>query len=123
MKSTERYWLRLGDAGEYEDYGHELGALIDMLDAAGVRPPFQWTKGGRFVGFTSGNDVDVSCFVGDRRGNLVRSLSKFEKHVVTSSVGTARSEAVEIKRAVDCLLKEALTARRVKATDNRPARA
>lgn len=33
----ERLWLRLGDAGEYEDFGQDMAAVAETCAMAGVR--------------------------------------------------------------------------------------
>jgi len=85
-----QYWLRIGDAGEYESFGDDLDAMAGMVseflfsnDAEDQQP--KWCPGRFEIGGFTGHDY-ISCFVGDADANLVRSLMKAEQLVFETAL-------------------------------------
>ena len=72
---SEQLWLRVGDAGDYENFGDDLAALLDYLNELNVGTVTGWIDAGPGVGFATpnyhGHDF-VSLFWGDDRADLVR---------------------------------------------------
>jgi len=73
-----RLWTRLGDAGEYEEWGSDLTAVAGVLLEVGIKPhEMQQIRGG-FVcpGFEQANYV--SLYWGDEDANMLADLSRDE---------------------------------------------
>lgn len=76
-----RFWLRVGDAGEYESFG-TLDEAIAYMNELHVGKVTGWVEGGPGVGLETvsywGLDF-ISLFVGDRHASLVRRLNPDER--------------------------------------------
>ncbi len=77
MNKETMLWLRVGDGGDYDEYGSNMFAVASALT--------NYDLGGNIAarpgGFTSGNyqgDNYVSLYWGDDEGNLDRSLTDDE---------------------------------------------
>ena len=78
---SEQLWLRVGDAGDYEDFGDDLDALLDYLIDAGPG-----------VGFATPNyhGYDfISLFWGDAHADLLRPLDNTERAAVEAGLQEA----------------------------------
>jgi len=78
---TEHVWVRVGDAGEYEQFG-DLGAAFDYLNELSIGEVEGWLDGPHVIGIETPNywgDNCVSIFWGDSEGNLIRPLDRTER--------------------------------------------
>ena len=76
QRKSARLWLRVGDMGEYEDYGNDLAAVADALIQYQVTTgrEISRVKGGiEAPGFRGQNYI--SLYWGDKNSNHVRDLS------------------------------------------------
>jgi hypothetical protein len=91
--SSNLLWIRIGDQGDYENYGSEswldLDVLAEDLIAAGVTT-IEWRKSG----FTSEpkytGDNYVSCYIGDADSEWVRDLTDEEKERLEHEITEAQ---------------------------------
>ncbi len=74
----DRLWTRLGDAGEYEEWGSDLAAVAEVLLEVGIEPHEMRQVRGGFVcpGFEQANYV--SLYWGDEEANLLADLGRDE---------------------------------------------
>ena len=89
---SERLWLRVGDAGEYESFGDDLDALLDHLNELGVGTVTGWIDAGPGVGFETPNyhGYDfISLFWGDAHADLTHPLRAAERAVVEAGLEEA----------------------------------
>lgn len=77
-KPDEFLWIRLGDAAEYENYGHDLAALTSLLLDVGVRKIWRSSRklGVEAEGFTGYNYI--SLYWGDRDAAGIRPITTRE---------------------------------------------
>jgi len=81
-------WIRVGDAGDYNDVGDVYGA-VDDLNSREVGEITGWIEGGMGVGFETENyyGLDfISCFWGDERISLVRRLDTDERAYIENNL-------------------------------------
>jgi hypothetical protein len=87
-KGRERLWIRIGDAGDYNEVG-DIYAAVDDLNAMEVGEVGCWIDGGPGIGFDTpnyhGHDF-VSCFWGDAEANLIRALNADEKAYIENNL-------------------------------------
>jgi hypothetical protein len=85
-------WLRVGDAGDYENFGDDFAALLDYLNDLNVGTATDWIDAGPGVGFVTPNyhGYDfISLFWGDAQANLVRPLNHTERAAVEAGLEEA----------------------------------
>jgi hypothetical protein len=85
-------FLRVGDSGDYENFGDDLDAVVDALVELGVRPfetgHVQWTKTGfECPGYQGWNYI--SLYRGDAEGNFESSLTKADRDYIVKSLSEA----------------------------------
>jgi len=84
--------MRVGDAGEYESFGDDLGAALDYLNELRAGEATGWVLGGIGVGLETvnywGYDF-VSLFWGDADANLIRALDDQERATVEAGLEEA----------------------------------
>ena len=89
---SEQLWLRVGDAGDYENFGDDLAALLDYLNELRAGEVTGWVLGGIGVGLETvnywGYDF-VSLFWGDSNANLIRALDDQERAAVEAGLEEA----------------------------------
>jgi len=87
-KGRERLWIRIGDAGDYNEVG-DIYAAVDDLNAMEVGEVGCWIDGGPGIGFDTpnyhGHDF-VSLYWGDDRADLVRPLDDAERAAVEAGL-------------------------------------
>ena len=75
------YWIRVGDTGSYQSFDG-LDDAVGYLNDCQVGKIDHWVDSGPGVGIDTpnfhGHDF-VSLFVGDLAGNLVRTLTRWER--------------------------------------------
>lgn len=83
---NEKLWLRLGDSGEYEEFGDDMTPIMDVLKENGIKKDdVRQIKGGlEASGFT--RDNYISLYWGDADANFVREISKTEFEAITSGL-------------------------------------
>jgi hypothetical protein len=89
---NEQFWVRVGDAGEYESFGNDISDLTDYLNELSVGQVTGWIDAGPGVGFETPNyhGYDfISLFVGDNEANLIRPLDAGERAAVECSLEEA----------------------------------
>jgi hypothetical protein len=89
---SKQLWLRVGDAGEYENFGDDFDALLEYLNELNVGSVTGWIDGGPGVGFATPNyhGYDfVSVFWGDAQADLVRPLNDAERAAVEAGLEEA----------------------------------
>ena len=89
---SEQLWLRVGDAGDYENFGDDFDALLEYLNELHVGSVTGWIDGGPGVGFATPNyhGYDfVSLFWGDAQADLVRPLDDAERTAVAAGLQEA----------------------------------
>jgi|WetSurMetagenome_2_1015567.scaffolds.fasta_scaffold200160_1 hypothetical protein len=92
-----RLWTRLGDAGEYEEYGADLAPIADTLRELGVRPHelAQVHFGLVGPGFEQANYI--SLYWGGEDADFVADLSRDEFEELRREMARA-SEAQAVGR-------------------------
>jgi len=89
---SEQLWLRVGDAGDYENFGDDLDAVLDYLNELRAGEVTGWVLGGIGVGLETvnywGYDF-VSLFWGDSNANLIRALDDQERAAVEAGLEEA----------------------------------
>jgi len=87
-----RLWVRVGDSGEYENYGDDLAALIDYLNDLSAGEVTGWVDGGMGIGVETvnyhGYDF-ISLYWGDADANPIRHLNEEERQVVAERLEEA----------------------------------
>jgi len=83
----ESLWVRLGDGGDYENFGDDLSAAVDCLTEAGINEINCWTQSGFEAPGFNGNNY-VSFYWSDNKGNMKRVLSTDEKEQVEKLLRT-----------------------------------
>ena len=82
------YWIRIGDASEYESF-ETLAEAIALLNECGVGQVDHWVDSGMGIGIDTpnfhGRDF-VSLFYGDSAAQPVRHLTRWEKAFVESQL-------------------------------------
>lgn len=73
----EQIWLRVGDAGYYENYD-DIPAAAEALNEYGIDGVDGWVRGGFEFGPARGHDY-ISCYWGDEDADLIRELNEQEK--------------------------------------------
>jgi hypothetical protein len=85
----EYLWLRVGDAGDYENFGTDLDAAIEYLNELKAGEVTGWVYGGIGVGVETvnywGYDF-VSLFWGDEAGNFTAELDEEERAQVEAEL-------------------------------------
>ena len=89
---SAQLWLRVGDAGNYENFGDDLAALLDYLNDLNAGTVTGWIDAGPGVGFATpnyhGHDF-ISLFWGDAHADLVRPLDNAERAAVEAGLEEA----------------------------------
>jgi hypothetical protein len=85
-------FLRIGDGGDYENFGDDLDAVVDALVEAGVRPfktgGVQWIKNGfESPGHQGWNYI--SLYRGNAEANFESSLTKADRDYIVKSLSEA----------------------------------
>jgi hypothetical protein len=86
-KDQERLWTRIGDAGDYENFGDDLASLIDYLNDCKAGQVTGWKDDGVGIGIGMetvnyhGFDF-ISIYWGDCTGDFIRVLDAEERAVV-----------------------------------------
>jgi len=79
-KPYELLWLRMGDAADYEEYGHDLLAIAEELFEFGIEEIEGRAEFGKFgveaPGFKGYNYI--SLYWGDEEGNAYRPITNRE---------------------------------------------
>lgn len=89
-------WLRLGDYGDYEEFGQDFDALGLRLLEAGIGPrEFFVMRDGGFEtrGFVGENYI--SLYWGDAESNFVRNLTSEEINELKSAMVPATNPALD----------------------------
>ena len=78
-----RLWTRLGDAGEYEEWGSDLAAVAGILAESRIDPQemHQIRFGLVCPGFEQANYI--SLYWGDENANMLADLSRDEFQALT----------------------------------------
>ena len=82
------YWVRLGDAGEYEEFA-VLSEVTDHLQDRGAGPVLGWVQYGVETEDFQGNNY-ISLYVGDENADPIRQLDPEEKGTVESALVGSR---------------------------------
>jgi len=84
-------WLRIGDAGEYDQFD-ALHDVLGFLYHWNIGQELRWVRGGFQTELHAGWDY-ISLYWGDAAANLVRSLSEEEREEVENSIlGSRRAK-------------------------------
>jgi hypothetical protein len=89
---SAQLWLRVGDAGNYENFGDDLAALLDYLNDLNAGTVTGWIDAGPGVGFATPNyhGYDfISLFWGNAQADLVRPLNHAERAAVEAGLEEA----------------------------------
>lgn len=90
-RRNERVWVRVGDAGDYEQF-IGLGFALDYLNELGVGEIDDWINDPHAVGCETpnywGNDY-ISLYWGDANANLIRPLDENERILAENTLQEA----------------------------------
>ena len=91
-ESTGNLWMRVGDRGDYDNYGIDFAAAADYLAMLEIDEVSRWVKGGFEADEFKGRNY-VSLYWGDKDGNLVKDLSTSERKKFEKALGEDINEA------------------------------
>ncbi len=85
---NSKLWMRLGDNGEYNEFGSDLDAVADVLIEAGVGPEIFQRHGGIHADGYSGCNY-ISLYWGDDDAEHERDLTDGEFDRISGALENA----------------------------------
>lgn len=84
----QHLWVRVGDAGDYQNFGDDLDALLDYLCNLSVGAITSWVPAGFATPNYWGRDY-ISLFWGDANADLIRQLDATERVAIETGLSEA----------------------------------